>query len=422
MLSAKWVRDNLDEVKETLRKRSIQVHLDGFLLADRKRRELIQRVDGLKHQQNIYSKKIGKLKSQGEDPGSLFQDIQKVSTEIKKWEIRRKELEAKSRDFLLRLPNRLHPEVPEGDVNVEVRHWGKLPQFDFPPRDHEEIGESLGVLDFKRAARMTGRGFVLYKGMGALLERALMNFMLDLHTQHGYQEILPPFMTNYAATMGTGQLPKFREELYRCEKEDYYLVPTAEVPVTNLHREEVLDEENLPLCYTAYTPCFRREAGAYGKKIRGIIRQHQFNKVELVKFTTPRTSYEELEKLLLDAEEVLKRLNLPYRVVKLCGDELGFAAAFGYDIEVWLPSQERFLEISTCSNFEDYQARRASIKYRDKEKKATHYVHTLNGSGLAIGRTVVAILENFQTQNQRVLIPEVLRPYMQGQEWIERKD
>jgi len=422
VLSARWVRDNLDEVKETLRKRGIEVHLDGFLLADRKRRELIQRIDGLKHQQNIYSKKIGKLKSQGEDPNPLFQDIQKVSTEIKKWEIRRKELETENRDFLLHLPNRCHPDVPKGDVNVEVRRWGKLPQFDFPPRDHEEIGESLGVLDFKRAARMTGRGFVLYKGMGALLERALMNFMLDLHTQQEYQEILPPLMTNYAATMGTGQLPKFREELYRCEKEDYYLVPTAEVPVTNLHREEVLEEEDLPLSYTAYTPCFRREAGAYGKKIRGIIRQHQFNKVELVKFTTPRTSYEELEKLLLDAEEVLKRLNLPYRVVKLCGDELGFAAAFGYDIEVWLPSQGRFLEISTCSNFEDYQARRASIKYRDKEKKATHYVHTLNGSGLAIGRTVVAILENFQTQNQRVLIPEVLRPYMQGQEWIERKN
>ena len=422
MLSAKWVRDNPDEVKETLRKRGIQVALDGFLLADRERRELIQRIDGLKHQQNIYSKKIGKLKSQGEDPGSLFQDIQKVSTDIKRWEIGRKELEAKSRDFLLHLPNRLYSEVPAGDVDVEVRRWGKLPQFDFPPRDHEEIGESLGVLDFKRAVRMTGRGFVVYKGMGALLERALMNFMLDLHAQQEYQEILTPFMTNYAATMGTGQLPKFREELYRCEKEDYYLVPTAEVPVTNLHREEVLDEEDLPLSYTAYTPCFRREAGAYGKKIRGIIRQHQFNKVELVKFTTPQTSYEELEKLLLDAEEVLKRLNLPYRVVKLRGDELGFAAAFGYDIEVWLPSQESFLEISTCSNFEDYQARRASIKYRDKEKKATHYVHTLNGAGLAIGRTVVAILENFQTQNQRVLIPEVLRPYMQGQEWIERKD
>ncbi len=422
MLSAKWVRDNPDEVKETLRKRGIQVALDGFLLADRERRELIQRIDGLKHQQNIHSKKIGKLKSQGEDPGSLFQDIQKVSTEIKKWDVRRKELEAKSRDFLLHLPNRFYSEVPQGDVNVEVRRWGKLPQFDFPPRDHEEIGESLGVLDFKRAARMTGRGFVVYKGMGALLERALMNFMLDLHAQQEYQEILPPLMTNYAATMGTGQLPKFREELYRCEKEDYYLVPTAEVPVTNLHREEILDEEDLPLSYTAHTPCFRREAGAYGKKIRGIIRQHQFNKVELVKFTTPQTSYEELEKLLLDAEEVLKRLNLPYRVVKLRGDELGFAAAFGYDIEVWLPSQESFLEISTCSNFEDYQARRASIKYRDKEKKATHYVHTLNGAGLAIGRTVVAILENFQTQNQRVLIPEVLRPYMQGQEWIERKD
>ena len=422
MLSAKWVRENLDEVKEGLRKRDMEVNLDGFLLGDSKRRELIQKIDALKHQQNTYSKKIGELKSQGKDPDSLLQDIKKVSTEIKRWETRRKELEAGSRDFLLRLPNRLHPDVPGGDANVEVRRWGKLPQFDFCPREHEEIGESLGILDFKRAARMTGSGFVLYKGMGALLERALINFMLDLHSEQGYQEVLPPFMTNYSATMSTGQLPKFREELYRCEKDDYYLVPTAEVPVTNIHREEVLDEEDLPLSYTAYTPCFRREAGAYGKKIRGIIRQHQFNKVELVKFTTPGTSYEELEKLLLDAEEVLKRLSLPYRVVKLSGNELGFAAAFGYDIEVWLPGQEKYVEISTCSNFEDYQARRASIKYRDQEKKATHYTHTLNGSGLAIGRTVVAILENFQTKDERVLIPEVLRPYMRGQEWIEKKD
>ncbi len=422
MLSARWVRDNLDEVKESLRKRGIEVHLDGFLATDSGRRNLIQTIDALKHQQNIYSKEIGKSKSQGKDPGSLIQDMRDISSEIEKWETRAKELETETRDFLLRLPNRCHPDVPKGDVNVEVRHWGELPRFDFCPRDHEEIGESLGILDFKRAARMTGRGFVLYKGMGALLERALMNFMLDLHTQEGYQEVLPPFMTNYAATVGTGQLPKFREELYRCEKEDYYLVPTAEVPVTNVHREEVLDEEDLPISYTAYTPCFRREAGAYGKKIRGIIRQHQFNKVELVKFTTPGTSYEELEKLLLDAEEVLKRLNLPYRVVKLSGNELGFAAAFGYDIEVWLSGEERFVEISTCSNFEDYQARRASIKYRDEEKKATHYAHTLNGSALAVGRTVVAILENFQTKDERVLIPEVLRPYMRGQEWIEKKD
>lgn len=422
MLSAKWVRENLDEVKEGLRKRSMEVNLDGFLLGDSKRRELIQKIDALKHQQNTYSKKIGELKSQGKDLDSLLQDIKKVSTEIKRWETRRRELEAESRDFLLRLPNRLHPDVPGGDANVEVRRWGKLPQFDFCPREHEEIGEYLGVLDFKRAARMTGSGFVLYKGMGALLERALINFMLDLHAEQGYLEVLPPFMTNYAATMGTGQLPKFREELYRCEKDDYYLVPTAEVPVTNIHREEVLNEEDLPLSYTAYTPCFRREAGAYGKKIRGIIRQHQFNKVEMVKFTTPETSYQELEKLLLDAEEVLKRLNLPYRVVKLSGNELGFAAAFGYDIEVWLSGEERYVEISTCSNFEDYQARRASIKYRDEEKKATHYTHTLNGSGLAIGRTVVAILENFQTKEERVLIPEVLRPYMRGQEWIEKKD
>lgn len=423
MLSAKWVRDNLDAVKESLKKRGVQAHLSAFLRDDKNRREYIQKIDALKHAQNELSKQIGQLKSQGKNPDSLLQEMRDISSEIKKWETQTKKWKTDTRNFLLNLPNRLHPDVPSGSENVEVRRWGTPPRFDFYPQDHQKLGESLGVLDFKRAAKVTGSGFVFYRGLGARLERALINFMLDLHISRGYEELLPPFMANAAATTGTGQLPKFEDDLYRCyrnKKEDYYLVPTAEVPVTNFYREEILEEENLPLSYVAYTPCFRREAGTYGKKIQGIIRQHQFNKVELVKFTTPETSYGELEKLTLEAEEVLKRLGLPYRVMKLSGQELGFAAAFGYDIEVWVPSQEKFLEISTCSNFEDYQARRASIKFKTKANKSTHYLHTLNGSGLAIGRTVVAILENFQNRDGRVLIPEVLHPYMQGAKWIEK--
>ena len=420
MLSAKWVRDNLDAVKESLKKRGLQIDLDRFLSLDSQRRRLTQKFDELKRQQNVYSKKIGKLRQENRDPQEIIQKMQKISVRIAEFQEKKRKYDEETRNFLLNLPNRLHPEVPSGSENVEVRRWGTPPGFDFSPQDHQKLGETLGVLDFKRAAKMTGSGFVLYRGLGARLERALINFMLDLHINRGYEEVLPPFMTNAAATTGTGQLPKFRDDLYRCEKEDYYLVPTAEVPVTNIYREEILDEEDLPLSYVAYTPCFRREAGTYGKKIQGIIRQHQFNKVELVKFTTPETSYQELEKLTSEAEEVLKRLELSYRVVKLSGQELGFAAAFGYDIEVWVPSQEKFLEISTCSNFEDYQARRASIKFRAKANKSTHYLHTLNGSGLAIGRTVVAILENFQNRDGHVLIPEVLHPYMQGAKWIEK--
>lgn len=420
MLSARWVRDNLGYVKESLEKRKIEADLDRFLSLDEERRSILQKCDELKHKRNVYSKEIGKSKQRKEDSQHLIEEMQKISSALDKYESKRKSLEKQVKDFLLNLPNVLYPKVPAGDENIEERRWGEVPQFEFPPKDHQQIGESLGILDFKRAAKITGTGFVLYRGLGAQLERALINFMLDLHINQGYTEVLPPFMTNSSAATGTGQLPKFRDDLYRCERDDYYLVPTAEVPVTNLHREEILSEEDLPLSYVAYTPCFRREAGAYGKKIQGIIRQHQFNKVELVKFTTPQTSYEELEKLTSEAEEVLKKLKLPYRVMRLCGEELGFSAAFGYDIEVWLPSQGKFLEISTCSNYEDYQARRASIKFRDKETKSTHYVHTLNGSGLAIGRTVVAILENFQDSDDRVLIPEVLRPYMMGKEWIEK--
>ena len=419
MLDVKWIRKNLTTMRESLKKREIEADLDTLLSLDDERRECVKKGDELKHLKNLYSKKISQLKNSSKDPQDIIKETQKLVLHIKEWEKKRRNYEQRITDFLLNLPNRLHPSVPGGDDNIEEKRCGKLPKFNFSPRDHQQIGEDLNILDFKRAAKITGSGFVVYKGLGARLERALINFMLDLHISQGYKEILPPFMTNSAATTGTGQLPKFREELYKCERDDYYLVPTAEVPVTNLHREEILKEDDLPLSYVAYTPCFRREAGAYGKKIKGIIRQHQFNKVELVKFTTPQTSYEELEKLLLDAEEVLKKLELPYRVVRLCGKELGFSAAFGYDIEVWIPSQKRFLEISTCSNFEDYQSRRASIRYRDKEKGLIHYVHTLNGSGLAIGRTVVAILENFQDENERVRIPDVLHPYMNGVKLIE---
>lgn len=419
MLSVRWLRENIEEMKECLTNRKVEANLDAFLLWDGERRKCIQKSDELKYLQNKKSKKIGELKGKGEDVTALIEEMQELASQIKKWEKRKREYQEKVKSFLLNLPNRLHPEVPRGE-NKEMRRWGEIPQFNFPVKNHQELGEELKIFDFKAAAKITGSGFVVGKGLGARLERALINFMLDLHISQGYQEVLPPFMTNTASTVGTGQLPKFREELYKCERDEYYLVPTAEVPVTNLHREEILKEEQLPISYTAYTPCFRREAGAYGKKIQGMIRVHQFNKVELVKFTTPQTSYQELEKLLQDAEEVLKQLELPYRVVKLSGEELGFAAAFGYDIEVWLPSQQRWLEISTCSNFESYQARRASIKYREEATGRTRYVHTLNGSGVAVGRCIVAILENFQDKEGRVHLPEVLHPYMDGIQIIEK--
>jgi len=421
MLSIKWIRENIDVVRDSLKKRRAKADLDSFLRWDEERRKCAKEGDELKYLQNKKSKEIGKLKKEGKDIGDLVNEMQELAGKIKNLERKKKEYESKVNNFLLNLPNRLHPDVP-WDENEEIKRWGKIPEFDFPVKDHQRIGEDLGILDFKAGAKVTGSGFVVCKGLGARLERALINFMLDLHIEQGYEEVLPPFMTNTSSTIGTAQLPKFREELYKCEKDDYYLVPTAEVPVTNLHREEILKEKQLPICYTAYTPCFRREAGAYGKKIQGMIRVHQFNKVELVKFTTPETSYEELEKLLQDAEEVLKRLKLPYRVVKLCGEELGFAASFGYDIEVWLPSQERWLEISTCSNFESYQSRRASIRYREESTGKTRYVHTLNGSGLAVGRCVVAILENFQDREGRVHIPEVLWPYMDGVKMIGKSN
>jgi seryl-tRNA synthetase len=350
--------------------------------------------------------------------------MKKVSQELKALDGVVEEKERALQEFLLTVPNIPHLSVPSGtdsSENAEVRRWGEIPSFPFDPKPHWDLGEELGILDFKRGAKIAGARFTLYWDLGAKLERALINFMLDLHTrEHGYREVLPPFMVNRVTMTGTGQLPKFEEELFKLEGTDYFLIPTAEVPVTNIHQDEVLEEEALPLCYTAFTPCFRKEAGSYGKDTRGLIRQHQFNKVELVKFAKPETSYEELEKLLDNAEEVLRRLKLPYRVVNLCAGDLGFSAAKTYDIEVWLPGQNTFKEISSCSNFEDFQARRAKIRYRISGKSKTEYVHTLNGSGLAVGRTLVAILENYQQADGTVIIPDVLRPYLYGVERIEK--
>jgi seryl-tRNA synthetase len=392
--------------------------LDGLLRVDQERRRFVVEVDELKRRRNAASDEITRLKQQRQPADPLLAEMKQVSDSIKQLDDKMRSLDEQLQERLLNLPNLLHDSVPVGKDekdNKEIKQWGTRPAFDFPSRSHWEIGEKLGILDFERAARVTGARFSFYIGLGARLERALINFMLDLHVrEHGYEEILPPFIVNRASMIGTGQLPKFEEDLFRLRDEDYFLIPTAEVPVTNFYRDEILDEDRLPLSYAAYTPCFRREAGSYGKDTRGLIRQHQFNKVELVKFTTPERSYEELERLLQDAESVLQQLGLHYRVVLLCAGDTGFSSAKTYDIEVWLPGQNQFREISSCSNFESFQARRAGIRYRLKGGKKTEYVHTLNGSGLAIGRTVVAILENYQRKDGSVTIPDALRPYMGG--------
>ncbi|MDD3581879.1 MAG: serine--tRNA ligase [Desulfobacca sp.] len=422
MLEVKYVREHLAEVQAALKNRGQEQSLGDFVALDEARRQLLAEVEALRHERNTASEEVGRLKKAGQEAGLLINRVRQINQRIKEIDRELQEKEAEVRAILLNIPNLPHHSVPIGassDDNPVVKQWGEPPQFDFTPQSHWEIGEKLGILDFERAARITGARFALLKGAGARLERALINFMLDLHTQkHGYLEVLPPFMTNSASMLGTGQLPKFQEDLFKLEGWDYYLVPTAEVPVTNIHREDILSETELPIYYTAYTPCFRSEAGSYGKDVRGLIRQHQFNKVELVKFTTPETSYDELEKLLQDAEEVLQELGLPYQVVTLCTGDLGFAAAKTYDIEVWLPGQGLYREISSCSNFEDFQARRAQIRFRRAESKGTELVHTLNGSGLAVGRTLVAILENYQQADGRVVVPERLRPYMGGLEVI----
>jgi seryl-tRNA synthetase len=426
MLEAKYIREHLDEVRERLALRGQAVNLDGFVLIDGERRKTIQEWERLRSLQKKVSDEVSRKKKEGQDASELIEEMKKVSQELKGLDSIVEEKEKALQDFLLVVPNLPHPSVPVGkdsSDNAEVRRWGEIPKFDFEPKPHWDIGEELRILDFKSGAKITGARFTLYLDLGAKLERALINFMLDLHTrEHGYREVLPPFMVNRTTMTGTGQLPKFEEELFKVEGTDYFLIPTAEVPVTNIHQDEVLEEKLLPLYYTAYTPCFRKEAGSYGKDTRGLIRQHQFNKVELVKFTKPENSYGELEKLLSDAEEVLKRLKLPYRVVNLCSGDLGFSASKTYDIEVWLPGHNTFKEISSCSNFEDFQARRAKIRYRIAGKNKTEFVHTLNGSGLAVGRTLVAILENYQQADGSVIIPEALRPYLYGVDRIEKKD
>jgi seryl-tRNA synthetase len=401
-----------------LEQRGYDMELQPILALDRQRREAIQEVEALKHERKGVSDQIAQMKKKGEDASEIISRMRQVSQRIKELDGKLGEVEDELHRSLLLIPNLPHESVPFGkdaEDNPVVKRWGEISQFSFTPKHHWELGESLGILDFERAAKITGARFTLYWGLGARLERALINFMLDLHTtKHGYLEVLPPFMVNSSAMTGTGQLPKFKEDLFKLEDWDYYLVPTAEVPVTNIFMNEILEEKDLPLCYTAYTPCFRSEAGSYGKDTRGLIRQHQFNKVELVKFTTPEHSYDELESLLLDAEEVLQKLELPYQVVTLCTGDLGFSAAKTYDIEVWIPGQQTFREISSCSNFGDFQARRANIRYRPKGKKKIAYPYTLNGSGLAVGRTLVAIIENWQQEDGSVVIPPPLRNYMGG--------
>ncbi|HEY7586640.1 MAG TPA: serine--tRNA ligase [Candidatus Deferrimicrobiaceae bacterium] len=425
MLDAKFVRENIPAVEEALRRRRSEVPLEGFVELDRKRRALMSSVEALRAERNAASEEIGRLRRENKNASGIMERMKEVAARIKEMEAGLPELEGRMEEVLLSIPNVPDPSVPEGsgeEDNKTVRTWGTPASFAFPVRDHVDIGAALDILDFDRAAKIAGGRFCLSKGAGALLERALINFMLDVHTrEHGYLEVLPPFMANSASFFGTGQLPKFEEDLFRVAGTDYFLVPTAEVPVTNMVRDEILPGESLPLKMTAYTPCFRAEAGSYGKDVRGMIRQHQFNKVELVKVCRPEESWSELEALTADAEDILKRLSLPYRVVTLCTADLGFSSAKTYDLEVWLPSQNRYREISSCSNFTDFQARRAKIRFRDPSTGKTRLAHTLNGSGLAAGRTVVAILENFQQEDGSVVVPDPLRPYMGGMERITKR-
>jgi seryl-tRNA synthetase len=423
MLDLRLIREQPDEVRARLGARGQDIDWEGLRKGDQERRELLAKVEELRHQRKTASDQIAKLKREKQPADSFMQETRDVGDRIKALEDSLRDSEERLNAIALRIPNIPHQSVPAGAdaaANPEVRRWGAPPAFAFPAKPHWDIGEALGILDFERAARMTGARFAVVSGAGARLERALINFMLDLHTTaHGYREILPPFMVNRASMTGTGQLPKFEDDLFRLRDDDYFLIPTAEVPLTNLHREETLAEDILPLRYTAYTPCFRREAGSYGKDTRGLIRQHQFNKVELVILSAAENSYEELERLTSHAEEVLKRLQLHYRVIALCTGDLGFSSAKTYDIEVWLPSQRVFREISSCSNCETFQARRTGIRYKRRDGKSD-FVHTLNGSGLAVGRTFLAILENYQQADGSVVIPEALRPYMGGLERITK--
>lgn len=424
MLDVKLLRTDFDKVKAALGKRNKEYNLEAFADMDKTRRELIGQVEELKSKQNADSKEIPKLKKEGKDTTELMAEMKTLADQIKELDAKVTAVDADLEAFMYTLPNTPCDLVPAGaddKDNLEMRKWGEPTKFDFEPKPHWEIGEDYGFLDPATAAKITGARFTIYKGAAARLERAIMNFMLDTHTEkHGYTEVFPPFMVNRKSMTGTGQLPKFEEDAFKVAGTDYFLVPTAEVPVTNMYADMILNGSDLPILHTAYTACFRAEAGSAGRDTRGLIRQHQFNKVEMVKFTKPEDSYAELEKLTNDAEEILQLLGLPYRVVRLCGGDLGFSSAMTYDIEVWMPSYNRYVEISSCSDFEDFQARRANIKFKDSVKDKARFVHTLNGSGLAVGRTTAAILENCQQADGSILIPEVLRPYMGGLEKITK--
>ncbi len=418
MLDKRFLRNNFEFVKKKIEQRGLDTDIDAFTQNDEERRHLLRNIEQLRHKKNIVSESIGEMIKNNEDASKYIIDMKKVSDEIKELEEKIKFVDNNLELILASVPNIPHETVPVGKDetdNLVIKTWGKIRDFSFIPKSHWELGENLDIIDFNRASKIAGARFVVLKGTGALLERALINFMLDLHIkEHGYKEILPPLLVNPESMFNTGQLPKFEQDLFRVSDGEYYLIPTAEVPVTNLHREEILDRKDLPLKYCSFTPCFRSEAGSYGRDTRGLIRQHQFDKVELVKFSRPEDSYNELESLLIDAEEVLKRLGLPYRVVSLCTGDLGFSAAKTYDIEVWIPTQGIYREISSCSNFEDFQARRAKIRFKDDSTGKTELIHTLNGSGLAVGRTMVAILENYQERDGSIVLPEVLQPYMNG--------
>lgn len=416
LLDLKFVRSNPEKVEQALKSRGGKVSLENFLHMEAERRRLLAEVETMKAERNAVSQEIGVMKKTGQNAEDKVLEMRELGDRIKTVDNTLKNLEASLETELLTIPNIPHESAPVGaseEDNVEIRHWGEHPKFDFEPKPHWDIGEKLGILDFERGAKVTGARFTFYKGLGSRLERSLINFFLDLHTEkHGYTEFFPPFMVHRNSMIGTGQLPKFEEEAFKVEKTEYYLIPTAEVPITNLYRDEILDGSQMPLYHCAYSACFRAEAGAAGRDTRGLIRQHQFNKVELVKFAPPETSYDELEKLTNDAEDVLKELGLSYRVVALSSGDLGFSSAKTYDLEVWLPSFNCYREISSCSNFEDYQARRANIRFRRGPKDKPEFIHTLNGSGLAVGRTVAAILENYQQPDGSVIVPQVLRKYM----------
>ena len=417
MLDIKFIRENPEIVKKSIRNRRLKTDIENLLKLDTDRRKILMELEDLKAKRNRASKG-------GKPSPEVIKEMKAVSQKVADLGKKVEDIDKKLGILTLDIPNIPHNSIPIGTAkaNKVVRKWGEARKFDFKPKSHIELGEELDILDFARSSKITGSGFCLFKGLGAQLERALINFMLDLHTkEHGYKEIFPPFLVNRASMTGTGQLPKLEEDMYKLKDDDLFLIPTAEVPLTNLHRDEILDEEKLPIYYTAYTACFRREAGSYGKDTKGLMRVHQFDKVELVKFVKPETSFDELESLLKNAEEVLKRLELPYRVLMLSTGDISFAASKCYDLEVWAHGIEKNLEVSSCSNFTDFQARRANIKYRSKAKKKAEFLHTLNGSGIAMARTVIAILENYQQKDGSIVIPEALRPYMNGREKITKE-